>query len=170
MPCVVTLTCNLGTWEARIFWVQFCILSSRPTWATESDLISKDQNLPGVVIHIFNSSTQEAETEIADLCEFKAAWSTNGFPGQKGSHSENLSLQKKLNNTSMIFPPAFSKSQFRPQVGGTVMWTLFTLKTCSPIHNTIYSLKLYTGCFTLSPGFDILSWGLTTWYNLCSVN
>lgn len=132
MPCVVTLTCNLGTWEARIFWVQFCILSSRPTWATESDLISKDQNLPGVVIHIFNSCTQEAETEIADLCEFKAAWSTNGFPGQKGSHSENLSLQKKLNNTSMIFPPAFSKPQFKPQVGGTVMWTLFTLKTRSP--------------------------------------
>lgn len=158
MPSVVTLTCNPGTWKGRISWVQVYILSSRPTWTTKSDLISKDQNLPGVVTHTFNSSTQEAEAEIGWFL-----WVQSCLVYICVSRSERFTqwdyLKKKKKKSWTIpqwfvLPLGMNLTKFKPELRGAIMWTLSSsLKACSPIHNTLCSLKLYTGCFTLSPGF-----------------
>ena len=48
---------------------------------------------PGVVAHIFNPSTQEAES--GEFLSSRPAWSTEGVPGQPELHRETLSRKTK---------------------------------------------------------------------------
>jgi hypothetical protein len=46
--------------------------------------------VPGVLVHIFNPSTQESEA--GGTLSSKPAWFTEQVPGQPGLHRETLSL------------------------------------------------------------------------------
>jgi hypothetical protein len=55
----------------------------------------------GMVAHIFNPSTREAEA--GGFLSSRPAWSTNRVPGQPGLHRETLSRKTKKKKKSTDF-------------------------------------------------------------------